>query len=296
MSSKKRYISNRISLLLLIVLTMLLLLDVFSGLVLKKLSAIQKLGIYIVIYIIPIIVYAKKSKTKTTRMVSLSFVKLRYMPFVLLFGLSTSIICAFINVGTTAAIGKFINQGVTDSTVTFDSDSLFITLLASVILPAVCEELLLRGIALTEYSKYGVSVSVIMTSVIFALFHGNVMALPSLFVAGVFYAILTHLLKSVWPAIICHVINNALAFYISTHSDFINYLLDDALFLVIFICVLFIILYLTLRLTEGIIDDFSGKKRLKTNTKRLAYGDPMGSLYIWIFFALSIFICVRNAL
>lgn len=296
MSSKKRYISNRISLLLLCVLIMLLLLDIFSGMFLKKLSAAQKLGIYFVIYIIPIIVYAKKSKTKTSRMLSLSFVKLKYMPFVLLFGLSTSIICAFINVGTTAIIGKYIHQGVTDSTVTFNSDSMFIMIVASVILPALCEELLLRGVALTEYSKYGVSVSVIMTSIVFALFHGNVVALPSLFVAGVFYAVLTHLLKSVWPAIICHVINNALAFYISTHNDFIRYLLDDALFLVIFICVLFIILYLTLRLTEGMVDEFSGKSRLKTNTKKLAYGDPMGSLYIWIFFALSIFICVRNAL
>lgn len=296
MSDKKRYISNRISLLLLCVLGLLLALDICTGLFLKDLTNYEKIGIYIVIYIIPIFVYIKKSKTKTSKMLPLSFVKIRYLPFIILFGLSTSIICAFINIGSTALLGKFIHLSVNDSTVSFVSDRLFVTVITSVILPAVCEELLIRGIALSEYSRYGVSVSVIMTSVIFALFHGNIVALPSLFVAGVFYAVLTHLLKSVWPAIICHIINNSLALYIANNRDFISYLMEDALFLVIFICVLFIVLYLTLRLTERVIDDFAGKKRLKTNVKKLAYGDPLGSLYIWIFFALSIFICVRNAI
>ena len=296
MSDKKRYISNRISLLLLCVLSLLLLLDICTGLFLKNLTNYEKVGIYIVIYMIPIAVYKLLSKTKTSKLIPLSFIKLRHLPFVILFGLSTSIICAFINVGSTAILGRFIDLSVNDSTVSFVSDRLFVTVLISVILPAVCEEFLLRGVALTEYSKYGVSVSVIMTSAIFALFHGNVVAIPSLFVAGVFYAVLTHLLKSVWPAVICHVINNALALYIANNKSFISYLLDDALFLVMLICVIFIILYLTLRLTEGMVDNFSGKKRLKTNTRKLAYGDPLGSVYIWVFFALSVFICVRNAL
>lgn len=116
-------------------------------------------------------------------------------------------------------------------------------------------------------------ISVIMTSLVFSLFHGSLLTIPSLFVAGVFYAVLTHLFKSVYPAIICHCINNGLAVYISLNRDFVSYLLGDVIFVIILIIVLFAVLYLTLRLTENVIDDLGDKKRLKTNRRALVYGD-----------------------
>ena len=296
MSEKKRYISNRISLLLLSVLTLLLALDIFTGMFLKNLTNVEKMAIYLVIYVIPMAVYIRLARVKASKILALSFVKFKYLPFILLFGLSTSIICALINAGSAALFSNLLDITPQETTVDFVSDRAFVLVITSVILPAVCEELLIRGIALSEYSRYGVSISVIMTSVVFALFHGNVTAIPALFVAGVFYAVLTHLFKSVWPAIICHLINNALSLYISLHTDFIRYLLSDVIFIVVIVCLLFIILYVTLRLLEKVIDDLGNKRRLKTNVKQLAYGDPLGSVYIWIFLALSIFICVRNVL
>lgn len=296
MSEKKRYISNRISLLLLSVLTLLLALDIFTGMFLKNLTNVEKMAIYVVIYIIPMAVYIRLARVKATKILGLSFVKFRYIPFILLFGLSTSIICALINAGSAALFSNLLDITPQETTVDFVSDRAFVLVITSVILPAVCEELLIRGIALSEYARYGVSISVIMTSVVFALFHGNVTAIPALFVAGVFYAVLTHLFKSVWPAMICHLINNALSLYISLNTDFIRYLLSDVIFVVVIVCLMFIILYVTLRLLEKVIDDLGNKRRLKTNVKKLAYGDPLGSVYIWIFLALSIFICVRNVL
>lgn len=296
MSEKKRYISNRISLLLLSVLTLLLALDVFTGMFLKNLTNVEKMAIYVVIYIIPMAVYIRLARVKASKILGLSFVKFRYLPFILLFGLSTSIICALINAGSAALFSNLLDITPQETTVDFVSDRAFVLVITSVILPAVCEELLIRGIALSEYSRYGVSISVIMTSIVFALFHGNVTAIPALFVAGVFYAVLTHLFKSVWPAMICHLINNALSLYISLNTDFIRYLLSDVIFIVVIVCLMFIILYVTLRLLEKVIDDLGNKRRLKTNVKQLAYGDPLGSVYIWVFLALSIFICVRNVL
>lgn len=296
MSTKKSYVSNRISLLLLVVLALLAALDFFTGLFLKNLTNVEKIAIYVVIFIIPIIFYIKKSRVRAKSILSLNHLKIKYLPFVVLFGISTSIICALINMGVFALVKSTADIGVTTSTVNFTSDKTYVIVLTSVILPAVCEELLLRGVALSEYSRYGVSISVIMTSIIFALFHANALTIPSLFVAGVFYAVLTHLFKSVWPAIICHTINNAIALYVSTNTDYISYLLSDVIFVVAIVSVLFIIMFITLKLTEGIIDDLGSKNRLKTNVKKLAYGDPLGSLYIWLFFALSIFLCIRKFL
>lgn len=289
-----RCVSNKISLLLLSVLALLCLLNLLSGHILKNITNLQKILIYTVIFIIPIFLYIRLNRYKTKTVLKLNHVKIKHFPFIILFALSVSIICALINAGSAAVLSNFWNIRIPTSTVSFASNNPAVVVLTHVLLPAVCEELLIRGVALSEYEKYGVSVSVLLTSLVFSLFHGSAVTFISLFIAGVFYAVLTHLFKSVWPAVICHIINNALAVYINYNSDFIKYLADDAIFIIILAVVIFIILYVTLRLTENVIDDLGDKKRLKTNTRKLVYGEPLSSVYIWVFFILSVFISVRN--
>lgn len=285
---KKRFVSNKIAALLFSVLTLLLLLDFLSPYLLKNITNLHKIIIYVVIFLLPTDIYIRANRYKRAQMLKLKFVKIKYLPFILLFGLSTSVICALINTGIAAMADGLWDIRAAASTVGFVSENPFITALTMVFMPAICEELLIRGLALSEYEKYGVSVSVIMTSLIFSLFHGSLLTIPSLFIAGVFYAVLTHLFKSVYPAVICHCINNGLAIYISLNRDFVSYLLGDVIFVIILVIVLFAVLYLTLRLTENVIDDLGDKKRLKTNRRALVYGDPLKAVFIWLFFAVSI--------
>lgn len=285
---KKQFVSSKIAALLFSVLTLLLLLEFLSPYLLKNITNLHKLLIYLVIFILPTALYIRVNRYKRTTALKLKFVKVKYLPFILFFGLSTSVLCALINVGISALCRGLWDIRAAASTVAFVSESPFITALTMVLMPAVCEELLIRGLALSEYEKYGVSVSVIMTSIVFSLFHGSLLTIPSLFVAGVFYAVLTHLFKSVYPAIICHCINNALAVYMSLNRDYIDYLAGDTIFVIITVIVVLVVLYLTLRLTENVLDDLGDKGRLKTNVRRLAYGDPLKSVFIWLFFAVSI--------
>ncbi len=294
MSEKKQFVSNRISLLLFVVMAFLVALDICTGYFLKNITNLEKILIYIVIFLLPIIVYLRTNKYKASKALKLRHFKVKYLPFVFLLGISVSVICALINMGSAAILSSIgVPVGET-STVTFSSDSILVIVIANVIMPALCEELLLRGITLSEYEKYGVAISVIMTSVVFSLFHGSVVTMPSLFLAGACYAVITFLFNSVYPAIICHIINNAIAVYISYNSDFLAYLAQDVIFIIIVIAVLFIILYITLKLAEDVIEDFGHKKRLKTDTRKLVYGDPLTSPYIWLFAALAIFTAVRN--
>lgn len=296
MPDGKRFVSNRISLLLFSVMALLVMLDIFTGYFLKNLTNLHKIIIYIVIFVIPMIIYLKKNRYRAGTALKLKHFKMRYLPFVLMFGISVSVICTVINtVFGVMLSGLNVPLGGT-STVSFSSDNMLVMVIANVLMPAVCEELLIRGLALGEYEKYGVAVSVIMTSAVFSLFHGSLLNIPSLFIAGVCYAVITHLFKSVYPAMLCHIINNSIAVYTAQNSDFLSYLAEDMLFVIIVIAVIFIILYITLRLTENVIDELGDKKRLKTNTRKLVYGDPLTSPYIWLFAALSIFTIVRNLL
>lgn len=297
MADKKKFsVSNKIALLMLSVLALLLLLDVCTGLFLKNITNLTKILIYCVIFLLPLFSYIKLNKYKAKNILRLSHVKLRYLPFIVLFGLSVSIICALINAGSLAVFSQFMDIKIPTATVSFTSENPFVIGLTAVILPALCEEFLIRGAALSEYEKYGVPIAIIITSAVFSLFHGSLASFISLFVAGVCYAVLTYLFKSVWPAVLCHCINNALAVYLNYNAEYVKYLLSDILFLIIICAAAFVIIYLTLLLSEKVIDDLGDKNRLKTDRRKLVYGEPLGSAFIWIFFAVSIFNIVRNVL
>lgn len=296
MPDKKRSVANRISLLLLAVLVLLCLLDIFTGFFLKDITNLHKILIYCVIFILPMLLYIKTGKYKTRDTLKTGSIKIKYLPFILLFGLSVSVICAVINAASIAVFSGLFDMQISTSTVSFASENPFVIGLTAVFLPALCEEALIRGIALSEYEKYGVPIAIILTSAVFALFHGSLVSLAALLFAGVCYAVLTCLFRSIWPAVICHCINNALALFMNSYSDKVGYLMQDSIFVIILCAVVFVILYLTLLLAEDVITDLGDKNRFKTSKKNMVYGEPLGSVCIWLFFAVSIFNIVRNVI
>lgn len=70
------------------------------------------------------------------------------------------------------------------------------------------EELLFRGVVMRGLLRYGAVVAVVASSVVFALFHGVNMALPSALVVGLVAAEITRRSGSIWPAVVVHVVNN----------------------------------------------------------------------------------------
>jgi membrane protease YdiL (CAAX protease family) len=292
--TRKKQVSGRVAGLLFFVLLLLCTLNLLPPSIMKHLTNLHKILLYLVIFILPMLIYIKTNRYKISNALNLHHVKVKYLPFIILFGISTSVICMLINMGSLAILENFGIQKLPTSTVNFVSPTPAVTILTSIIMPAVCEELLIRGVALTEYGKYGVAVSVFITSLVFSLFHGSVVNLVSLFVAGIFYAVITYLFKSVWPAIFCHAINNALAVYINHNLEYIKYLFDDTIFVIILIAAVFVILLITLKLTENVVDELGNKGRLKTSARSLVYGEPLSSAYIWLFFILSVIICLKN--
>lgn len=90
--------------------------------------------------------------------------------------------------------------------------TLLLTLLSSVILAPILEELLFRGVALNALSPYGVGWSVILSGVFFALMHLNTYSLLYAFCAGCAIAFFAYLSNSLWVAVGLHFVNNLLTF------------------------------------------------------------------------------------
>lgn len=85
------------------------------------------------------------------------------------------------------------------------------------LIPAFCEEILFRGYILRAFEKsWGIVVGVIVSGVIFGLFHIQLANLLPLATLGIILALMTWLSGSLWPAIVAHFINNGAAVLVGT--------------------------------------------------------------------------------
>ena len=85
-------------------------------------------------------------------------------------------------------------------------------LLNVALVPAVCEEVLFRGYVLRSFEKsWGIIAAVVVSSLVFGMFHiqlGNLIPLATL---GAVLALMTWLSGSIWPAVVAHFLNNGTA-------------------------------------------------------------------------------------
>ncbi|MBR1820771.1 MAG: CPBP family intramembrane metalloprotease [Clostridia bacterium] len=81
--------------------------------------------------------------------------------------------------------------------------------LAMAALPAVCEELLFRGFVLAAWESRGTAFAIGVTSILFALLHGNLYGLPIYLLVGAVAGFVTFALDSVYAGIVYHTVYNA---------------------------------------------------------------------------------------
>ncbi len=75
----------------------------------------------------------------------------------------------------------------------------------------VGEEFIFRGVLANALGRYGAWGSVLASAAVFALVHGLNPVLPVAFVVGVINALLLRRTRSIWPGVVVHGVNNALA-------------------------------------------------------------------------------------
>ena len=95
-----------------------------------------------------------------------------------------------------------------------------VSLVIIAVLPAVCEELVLRGALLPSLAlRLGGLPAVVVTAVVFALIHGDLVRLLFTFALGLLLGLLRLGTRSLWPPVIVHVTLNSLTFAIAPLVD-----------------------------------------------------------------------------
>lgn len=103
---------------------------------------------------------------------------------------------------------------------------LFVNLLMTAVLPAICEETTHRGLLLKNYSSLGFKKAILISGLLFGLTHLNIEQFFYATLIGFLLGIITVLCGNIFPAIIIHFINNAinvLISYFTATSKTFNY-------------------------------------------------------------------------
>lgn len=163
---------------------------------------ISQLGLVLV----PVIIYfliTKDSIVKTLKLYPISFVCLLK---IILFAF-----CIQPLVMTVSAIGNLFFTNYTTNTIVGLSDSLPypVMLLLAAVLPAIVEEISLRGIILSGFKNKLTFPSAIINGLVFAVLHGNVQQGLYAFILGFVFVYLVNAAGSIAASMVTHFIVNA---------------------------------------------------------------------------------------
>ncbi len=148
----------------------------------------------------------------------LSFPTVRFAIYI---GVAVSFVSFLLNLACLQLFGQDIASMNPASFRSSDIGSyFFLYLFAIVVVPAVVEEIYLRGALLRVFSRYaGTGLSILLAALVFAMLHGSLYNFLGPLVGGLLFGWLTFVYDSIWPAVIAHMVNNLFYLLILWFTD-----------------------------------------------------------------------------
>ena len=216
--------------------------DLLSGVVLE-----------LMILLIPALVYAKiKGQGYSSEM---HFASLRPTGSIFALCLTLIAVCGVILIdifytATGIVHSKFLLTETYRMTLPDRDLSVVLRCMNYAVIPAIAEELLFRGILVTEYRKSGVGVAVLFSSLLFSLSRFDLLELPIYFFLGVLLCLIYYVTRSLPLTIISRLAINLVIFYFEDAAWTLILKRANFVFLVCF-CTILILLAATLALSEA---------------------------------------------
>lgn len=129
----------------------------------------------------------------------------------------------------------------------------------------VCEEVVFRAGIMNPLLRHGVNpwIPIALSSVIFGLFHGNLVQIAYAIPAGLVFAIVYYLTGSLLISIFCHALNNTVMVVLMlSYGDLDSFRVDGVIGVVPALVVVVILMLLIVYLLRGLWRNTSGDARL----------------------------------
>ncbi|MBO5670543.1 MAG: CPBP family intramembrane metalloprotease [Clostridia bacterium] len=153
-------------------------------------------------------------------------------PLAIFGGMALSLLA---NIVTNIIVQFLVSQGVPEPQFpeTYDPSlvNLLLNLLSTALLPAIFEEIALRGYVLGALRPHGEKLAIIVSALLFGLIHANIKQVPFAFALGLVLGWLTVQTNSILPAVALHFTNNAMV----TVTDWVDQFIGtDGMMLMLF--------------------------------------------------------------
>lgn len=112
------------------------------------------------------------------------------------------------------------------------NQTLLLYLLRGALCPALIEEFAFRGVIMQPLRKYGDKFAIIVSSILFALMHGNLIQAPFAFLIGSVIGYVVVVTGSMWTGVLIHFLNNSYAIIMSS----IAIKVSEVAYAMIFVC------------------------------------------------------------
>ena len=110
-------------------------------------------------------------------------------------------------------------QSIPDTT---DGFAAILYIVNGVVLPAFIEEIVFRGAIMQSLRRFGDGFALLVSSVLFAVIHGNFVQAPYAFLMGLVIGYFVLRTGSLWAGIFIHLFNNAVAVFFTFASPFLS--------------------------------------------------------------------------
>ncbi len=230
---------------------------------------------------IPTLLYTKVYRLNKKEVMKRRHFKIKNLPFIVIFSIAISL--------TSAILNSFLySLDITKSfikTASASADSSLFGILAIAIVPALFEEFLFRGVFQNEMQNKKILHVMVISGIIFAMFHISLDNFFGPFLAGMGYSFLVIVFNSIYPAVIAHIVNNLFfifaAFIGENISNAAGGILVDFLAVILYL----LIIIVTLKMIENIISNNS--KKLKGRTEN-AFGEFFSSFSFWLIVMIAV--------
>lgn len=149
--------------------------------------------------------------------------KAKYLPIVIVAGFG---LCLFGNVINSYFM--LIFQMLTGSELDYSIASkipetvpgIVLFYLGTAVVPALIEELALRGVIMQPLRRYGDWFAIICSALVFSLMHCNLVQIPFAFIAGVVIGYAVIITESIWTGVIIHFLTNGFSITVNILYEF----------------------------------------------------------------------------
>lgn len=183
--------------------------EIYSGLLITE---------YILV-LVPNLLYIAIKKQSFKSTLKLNKISIKQIKYIVAISIFTYPVAVFFNLIVLTTLSSFGELAQSAAPIP-DTPSLYLfSLFVISITPAICEEVMFRGVIMDAYENLSKRKAIIISAVLFGIYHINVQNLIGPLLIGIIFGITVYKTNSIFAGMIGHGINNAIALTIGYFAN-----------------------------------------------------------------------------